>query len=220
MLSLSQVCCHVLLVLVALCDPVAALDLRPHRNPHAQQHTKRAGTLFLQPTSSHLNATVSPFISASADQRITLTRLPTQHSGNGHLHPAIVLGQHRHRSIKRHAEMTGRPTVNMQQLKDEIAKRWESIQVGMLIKRQRDGLAMAGKEVDDYDIAHLLKGKLSPNIGFANATTGSEMSGYSQAELDAANLDSVTPAIAPTVANTLGLDIEANDIGKPTPLKC
>ncbi|GAA5902478.1 pepsin-like aspartic protease [Sporobolomyces salmoneus] len=213
----------------------------------------------------------SPFVESSS--KVALTRLATRSDKNAHLHPQVLLQQHIHRGVKRHARMTKRSLGENSEIemKHEMVKRWESVTTTSSStsddtppdektkkKRWLGGVALAGatetvQQIQDRLSRILSKDRqLNQNIttlpghgaigmarygvsGYAGANIAKSRSaqandtdstastnrtrydntrdGYSIIDLEAASSNRVTPATAPTAINSLGLAIEANDVG-------
>ncbi|KAI9434216.1 acid protease [Lactarius indigo] len=121
---------------------------------------------------------------------LPLKRIPLRQD----IHPQLLLQQHINRSHRRLARMTGREGPSTEEL------------LGRLVSRE----------------AHLT-GRSSPRVGHAGAVLGkqgkpkasrdSANTGFDPVDLKALLDDTVTPANKPAAADSLGLDIIANDVG-------
>jgi len=118
----------------------------------------------------------------------------------GDIHPQVFLQQHINRGHKRLARMTGRDEPSVIQLRANLERRLESLQDSQLEKRyNRHGVKKAQPRPATLDAA------TDPN-----ATAGSVGAGNNAVSAPA---QGVTKANKPTDANSLGLDIVANDVG-------
>lgn len=100
--------------------------------------------------------------------------------------------------------MTGRKEPSAEQLEANIVKRFNRVGVQSKERRHQEHNCT---NVDANDGAQ--PGNTS-NVG--NSTTDGGQ-GFSQVDLDAQNNGGLTAAVNPTASNSLGLDIEANDVG-------
>lgn len=118
------------------------------------------------------------------------------------LHPTILLQQHINRSHRRYARMSGRKEPTSEQLEANIVKRFS--RVGIQSKQRRHHKQNGNKDAN---------GSVSSgsNAGGNSTTGGGE--GFSEIDLTAQTNGGLTPAGKPTASNSLGLDIEANDVG-------
>lgn len=251
-----------LLALASVTDGSSAIEPAPRlkrQAPHlrSQRSTKQRST---RRTKS------SPFIESSS--RVALTQLSTRSDKNAHLHPQVLLQQHIHRGIKRHARMTKRSLGENaeEEMVHKMVKRWESVESseepvevvgGMKKKRWLGGVALAGAtetvqqiqdrlsrilskdRLMDQNSTTTLPGPGAPGLarygvsGYAGAsiaklrnskanetdsTSGTKsdntQDGYSEVDLEAASTNRITQASTPTAINSLGLAIEANDVGE------
>ena len=222
------------------------------RRSSKKQHSRRSNT--------------SPFIESSS--HLSLTRLTTRSDKNAHLHPQVLLQQHIHRGVKRHARMTKRSLGEDAdvEMAHKMVKRWEitstpssSEESTTKEKRWLGGVALAGATETVQRIQNRLSRILSNDrelrantsittlpapggIGMARyGVSGSvgetiaksreansnstfneprppkgdnTQDGYSEIDLEAASTNRITPASDPTAINSLGLAIEANDVGE------
>lgn len=215
----------------------------------------------------------SPFV--SSDSKVALTRLSTRSERNRDVHSQVVLQQHIHRGVKRHARMTKRSVQVPDDVEFErrIVKRWHSVNSKVeqdddnekkekkKDKRWFGGVALAGATETVQQIQNRLSRILAKDrnvtlpvgvgiggggggaiggarygvSGYAGeniaksrttATTNNRTlgappqrgydntrDGYSIVDLEAASSNRVTNATEPTAINSLGLAIEANDVG-------
>jgi len=167
-----------------------------------------------------------------------LVTLPLKrvHQERGDIHPLVYLQQHINRGLKRHARMTGRAAPSDDELWHHLRKRSSDIEkrfnrqgAGRIPSGPADSLKVGGGGGGGgFALGHKGKGKGKGAVGASaaagagaaagasssNSSTASDTGpGFSQADLTAANNGGLTTANAPTAANSLGLDIEANDVG-------
>lgn len=116
------------------------------------------------------------------------------------IHPTILLQQHINRGHRRHARMTGRRGPSDAILVENLHKRFSRI--GTQLSHAPNGRSElhASKTVG----SHMAAG----NASSSNATAG-----FPKAALVGVVNGGLTPAVKPTAPNSLGLDIEANDVG-------
>ncbi|CAL1717130.1 unnamed protein product [Somion occarium] len=119
----------------------------------------------------------------------------TIHQARNELHPVILLQQHINRGLKRYAHMTGREAPSNLELRANIHKR-------MHISSTSPGSRK-----------HAVNKRYNRGTDAANGTTSNGSAGFSEVDSEAALKGSLTPAGKPTADNSLGLDIEANDVG-------
>jgi len=159
---------------------------------------------------------------------LPLKRLPSRSD----IHPQLLLQQHINRGQKRLARMTGRQEPSDMELRDKLNKRMYLLEHGPGSRHgkryNRNGVA----HVDTTTTDNVLKGGKGKQVASAgafgtvsnstngnNSTTGTGATGtgsnpgVSPIDIQAANADTLTPAGTPTAANSLGLDIEAADVG-------
>ncbi|KAM0756581.1 acid protease [Meredithblackwellia eburnea MCA 4105] len=186
---------------------------------------------------SYTQRSGSTFISLSQPQTAPLTRIAIRNDKTNHLHPLMLFQQHVNRAHKRHALMTGTTPPSDSELERRMRKRWLDVTGGntqaartlKLRKRQRVGpaypgskgpggantlIGQAGQAVPDSSVLFTplaggssIRAIQGNNLALANAN------GFPQVALDAAKAGSVSKATTPTAAQTLGEDIEANDVG-------
>jgi len=181
---------------------------------------------------------LSPAVEAAPAKRAPgLVTLPLkrvhQSIPNGSIHPQVFLQQNINRSLKRHARMTGRDVPSNAELKRNIQKRMLAIEDAAPAKRShskrynRHGVPSSSRIAPSSDLpgAKTLGLKANKNgkgKGQGQAATGTVINsstadedgqGFSQIDLAAQTSGGLTQANAPTANNSLGLDIEANDVG-------
>ncbi|GAA5958014.1 hypothetical protein JCM3765_006232 [Sporobolomyces pararoseus] len=244
-------------------DSPSALDSAPSRLKRRAPHLRSQRSNSKRSSTHRSNP--SPFIESSS--KVPLTRLATRSDKNAHLHPQVLLQQHIHRGVKRHAKMTKRSLGENAEVEmaHRMVKRWattneeDSESVGRDEKKKKrwlGGVALAGatetvQQIQDRLSRILSKDRqLNQNIttlpghgsmgmarygvsGYAGANIAKSRNaqsnetssstnrtksdntrdGYSIIDLEAASSNRITNATAPTAINSLGLAIEANDVG-------
>ncbi|KAI0671548.1 acid protease [Trametes maxima] len=158
---------------------------------------------------------------------LPLTRL---HQNRGDVHPQVLLQQHINRSLKRFARMKGRAAPSKRELTENIEKRLfvpsGVLPSSSLDKRyNRHGSKERVKDSVQDTVTALNKGK-GKNQAAAKggkkhkqqqAAAGAADDSDDGAAADAGNAtaaaNGVTAASTPTADNSLGLDIEAKDVG-------
>lgn len=147
---------------------------------------------------------------------LSLKRLPKRTD----VPPAVLLQQHINRSHRRHARMIGREGPTEDEMTRRVAKRLNQANFPSHGKRyNRVGGTFSGSGNVDATIesagglgndtqSNPSNGTV-PDLSNQNSTS----QGFPQAGLDAAIAGDLTPANTPTANNSLGLDIEANDVG-------
>ncbi|THH27412.1 hypothetical protein EUX98_g6771 [Antrodiella citrinella] len=180
---------------------------------------------------------LSPAVDAAPSKRAPgLVTLPLkrihQSVPNGSVHPQVFLQQNINRSLKRFARMTGRDVPSDAELKRNIHKRLLAIDEAEFAKRaygkrshskrfNRHGIPTLRPTADTGGKSNGLKankngqGQAPAAAGAAlNTSTADESGpGFSEVDLNAQNSGGLTAANTPTTGNSLGLDIEANDVG-------
>ncbi|GAA5917642.1 hypothetical protein JCM5296_004228 [Sporobolomyces johnsonii] len=255
-------------ILALVADPLPGDSFYAGTTKH-KRHAPQLGSARSTRTSKHRQrSTKSPFLHSSV--KAPLTHLALRHERNAHLHPQVLLQQHIHRGVRRHARMTKRSLGEDAEVRmaSRMVKRWESVQprrgeaAATVTKRWLGGAALAGAASTVQQIQDRLSGILasdkisltnavdlgpeglgtarfgvsgyageniaasrsakaesaaanstSSETGGASSTKSKTSDGYSKAELQAATNNVVTAAEAPTAAQSLGLAIEANDLG-------
>jgi len=136
---------------------------------------------------------------------LALKRLPQRSD----VHPSILLQQHVNRSHRRHARMVGVDGPSDAELEARLVKRFNAAKFPKQEKRyNRNGV----NKVQGSSI------KGANSLVEVGGTDGSILAaspadGFPKAALDAANAGELTKANKPTANNSIGLDIEANDVG-------
>ncbi|KAI0370349.1 acid protease [Pilatotrama ljubarskyi] len=149
---------------------------------------------------------------------LPLTRL---HQPRADVHPQILLQQHINRSVKRYARMKGREAPSKRDMEEKIAKRM-FIPAGGRPKFQSKRYNRKGAkpktiaEAVEDGFTALSKGAAAggddaDDTADDGADDGTDDAGSASNSTAAAN--GLTPANAPTADNSLGLDIEAKDVG-------
>ncbi|KAH8100901.1 acid protease [Cristinia sonorae] len=173
---------------------------------------------------------LSPSAQAAPAKRAELITLPLKrvHQSVPNIHPAVYLQQNINRGLRRHARMTGREAPSDTELKRNIHKRLLAIEEAELKKRghekryNRHGVPkqriQPSPDLPGAKALHLKGNNGGGANQFAstplNVSTGDvDGDGFSQIDAAAQAKGGLTPAIAPTAVNSLGLDIEANDVG-------
>ncbi|KAH9856515.1 acid protease [Lenzites betulinus] len=155
---------------------------------------------------------------------LPLTRL---HQNRADVHPQILLQQHINRSVKRYARMKGRAPPTKREMSDKIVKRFnrKNDKASAAVEAFQDfvGSLSASTAAAHKDATkakgHGKHGKGGAAAGASNSTaTGTASASNSTSTddgTDASNstASGLTDANTPTTANSLGLDIEANDVG-------
>jgi len=171
-----------------------------------------------------LNSTPSNAIPLRArHQANSMVTMPLKrlHVPRTDIHPQLLLQQHINRGNKRVARMTGRSEPAEHELRAEIHKRMYLLESGSgtsspsteagsnFSKRYFRHSNQAAK---DTSRTHTTSGTNTPSS--TNATSANSTgAGVSTVDLQAAENGGLTLANTPTVNNSLGLDIEANDVG-------
>ncbi|KAJ3483390.1 hypothetical protein NLI96_g6342 [Meripilus lineatus] len=145
------------------------------------------------------------------------------HQARDDIHPHVFLQQHVNRGLKRLARMTGREAPSDLELRENLNKRLYIPASGTGSRQSkrfdRNG---AGRRISTTNVAAKNRkakgngnGRNSKNNGGNNATNGTANTGpgFSEAALTAALSGGLAKANTPTADNSLGLDIEANDVG-------
>jgi len=130
------------------------------------------------------------------------------HQARNDVHPLVLLQQHINRGLKRHARMTGQDAPSDDELRANIHKRMY-VDDAVLSKRySRIGTHYRNK---GSTLASTAKSKANTLV--ANGTSANTGAGFSTADLNALTNGGLTQAGTPTAGNSLGLDVEANDVG-------
>ncbi|KAL4252337.1 peptidase A1 family protein [Abortiporus biennis] len=189
---------------------------------------------FLLTALLFLSGTQAAPVARRSPGTVTLP-LKRVNQARGDLHPLVYLQQHINRSVKRHAHMTGRAVPSDAELELALRKRMESDDV--LEKRyNRQGVNKnsaksatligavtgtnraarkkgKGRKAGAAAAAGAAAGTAAGAASSSNSTASDTGAGFSQADLDAAQNGGLTTANTPTAGDSLGLDIEANDVG-------
>ncbi|KAF8442420.1 acid protease [Boletus edulis BED1] len=141
------------------------------------------------------------------------------------LHPQVSTQQHINRASKRLARMTGREEPSERALRSELHKRLYLLEDGAGSRSgapaAAQGLNFSGKYRSGLAAAAVMKnGTMGSGMGNSTKGTGNgtvaggngTSNGVSPLDIQAATNGGVTVAKPPTVNNSLGLDIEANDV--------
>ncbi|KAI0806325.1 aspartic peptidase A1 [Irpex lacteus] len=178
---------------------------------------------------------------APARRNAGLVTLPLKriHQLRDDIHPTLQLQQHINRGLKRHARMTARDGPSEHQLRENLAKRLYIPEAGRpgsrLSKRynrqgvpkpitaavkgnnaKAKGKGKAGKAAKGAAAGAVgagaagAAGAAAAGAGGNSTDTGA---GFSEVALAAQQAGGLTAANKPTDDNSLGLDIEANDVG-------
>lgn len=131
------------------------------------------------------------------------------HQARGDAHPLVLLQQHINRGLKRHARMTGRDAPSDHELRANIYKRVLTDDDPALLAKRYSRLGTQFRDKGNR-LASSVKGKVNALAANDSANTGG---GFSTASLNALIKGGLTAAVTPTAGNSLGLDIEANDVG-------
>ncbi|KLO12797.1 acid protease [Schizopora paradoxa] len=158
------------------------------------------------------------------------------HQARDDIHPQVLLQQHINRGHSRLARMTGRDAPASHDLRSSLRKRMFLLDHGpgshmpaekrfnhqgvkTISKSQMNANQLKKLQQTATTTKNNLKGKgkqgsqNTQNTGTANAAASDSGAGFSDLDLEAALNGGLTAADNPTFGNTLGLDIEANDVG-------
>lgn len=184
-----------------------------------------------------VSRTRSTFVHLVDPPKVALTRLAIRDEDNSHFHPLMLFAQHHNRGLRRHALMTGRAIPTDEDLENNLRKRWmaltgdtleQSHQRLRLRKRQRLGGPASGSAGDEVansfigepgsipDRSATLWTPVGQSLAAAGGRSGglANANGFPQQALTAALQNTVTNASTPTTTQSLGLNIEANNVGK------
>ncbi|GBE88244.1 acid protease [Sparassis latifolia] len=176
------------------------------------------------------------FVQARPTEReVRLVTLPLKrvHQARTDIHPQVFLQQHINRGLKRYARMTGRMEPSPRELEEKLHKRMyipPTLRHSRHNKRfNRGGLPSHATvevvEAEDVIVAHdSATGKNKSANKKGNSTTGASASapsasasqggaGIPEVDVQAAENGGLTAPENPTANNSLGLSIEANDVG-------
>lgn len=152
---------------------------------------------------------------------LPLKRLPQRSD----LPPAILLQQHINRSHRRHARMNGLEGPSNAELAKRMEKRLNQAHIPTYDKRfNRNGVTVPVSNDEDVSVkganrlgSNQLGNQIQNSTSNGNVTdSGNQNStsqGFPQKALDAQNSNGLTKANQPTGNNSLGLDVEGNDVG-------
>ncbi|KAL8277192.1 hypothetical protein RQP46_010365 [Phenoliferia psychrophenolica] len=176
----------------------------------------------------------SSFLHLDNPPTAPLTRIAIRNERNQHLHPYMLFQQHLNRAHRRRSVMAGVAPPSQDELAGLMQKRWISLTGGKegelkLRKRQRGGKALGSSPGGGAGGANALIGKpgeqvpqngaswsliaSDEKVDGANSFALANAEGFPKVALDAATQGTVSKAITPTAAQTIGEDIEANDVG-------
>jgi len=163
---------------------------------------------------------------------ITLPLKRVHQTRDSGLHPQVLLQQHINRGLKRHARMTGRVQPSKRSLEEKLNKRLYIPRVGRQNRKRKDGkhihssvAAAKGAKAKGVDGSASANSTAAASATGANSTAAASSSdgasagapnvasGIPEIDVTAAASGGLTLANAPTANDSLGLDIEANDVG-------
>lgn len=136
-----------------------------------------------------------------------LKRLYVPRSDHPHLHPQLRLQQHINRGNKRLARMTGRSEPLEHELRAEMHKR-----LYILESASANASSVTKVARSNFSRRHLRHSKPSTKAATNASSTGTG-SGVSPLDIQAAENGGLTAAKKPTANDTLGLAIDADDVG-------
>jgi len=189
-------------------------------------------SLLLAISSSNVEA-----LPAKRNAGMVTLPLKRLHQPRSDIHPQVLLQQHINRGRRRLARMTGRAEPSQEELRADLHKRVYLLDHEPRSRRTKrfnrhgvpkfDALTAGSgnggkKAAAGVDVAAALGGGFASDTGdggadsgaaASNATSNSTNPGVSPLDIQAIASDTVTPANAPTANNSLGLAIEANDVG-------
>ncbi|EJF64597.1 acid protease [Dichomitus squalens LYAD-421 SS1] len=168
-----------------------------------------------------LSATDSGVQAAPAKRARTVTLPLTRlHQNRGDVHPQVLLQQHINRSQRRIARMRGVAPPSKRELEQNLAKRLYIPAGGRPGKVQKrfnrvgtKGSVSLVEEDDDAKFEPFAKAAGRKGKGKGKAGTAGANSNAGGNSGAAASASGLTPANAPTANNSLGLAIEAQDVG-------
>jgi len=141
------------------------------------------------------------------------------------VHPTVLLQQHINRSHRRHARMNGLEGPSTAELAKRLEKRLHIAQFPKYDKRfNRNGVNRVPSGDGSVKGANTLVAHHHGDEG-ENSSSGDVLleeidnqkgtpgQGFPAAGLDAGNAGDLTKANKPTTANSIGLDVEGNDVG-------
>ncbi|OCH95443.1 acid protease [Obba rivulosa] len=171
------------------------------------------------------------------DVGIVTLPLKRIHQARDDIHPQVLLQQHINRGLNRHARMTGRAQPSARELKANIHRRLDTSEIQVVARNEkrynRLGVPQTAPKTNS-DAAKVNAAKPGKLKGFqgkgknqggngsqgAAAATGASGAdtneggpGINPLDVEAADNGGLTLANSPTDSDSLGLDIEANDVG-------
>ncbi|KZT73103.1 aspartic peptidase A1 [Daedalea quercina L-15889] len=157
--------------------------------------------------------------------------LKRAHQKRADVHPQVYLQQHLNRGLKRYARMTGNVQPSKRSLQNKLQKRMEATEplIGRAnrkrshkVKKNNDknvgAAATSSAVVSSATSVSSSASDNSTDTGSSSTAGNSSSSattadGFPEIDLEAQTNGGLTVANTPTANNTLGLDIEANDVG-------
>ncbi|TFY69991.1 hypothetical protein EVJ58_g71, partial [Rhodofomes roseus] len=153
--------------------------------------------------------------------------LKRAHQARTDVHPQVFLQQHLNRSLRRYARMTGNIQPSKRSLEAKLHKRMEAVEplFGRANRKRAHkhknnknngaGAAANGTASAANATATSSTAAAGNASSSASAATGADSTaaGFPEIDLEAQANGGLTAANTPTTANTLGLNIEANDVG-------
>ncbi|KAF8802550.1 aspartic peptidase A1 [Phlegmacium glaucopus] len=150
-----------------------------------------------------LQAVESLFISKPSPQLVTLPLKPIQQRSD--IHPQILLQTHINRSIRRLAKMTGAEPPSARSLEQRLEKRVLAIEGPEGLYRRFNRFGVPGSARDVQLERRFNRAGVVPESSPASLNVGNTLA------------STIPPGVAiantPTAPNSLGLDIEARDVG-------
>ncbi|KAF8969251.1 aspartic peptidase A1 [Flammula alnicola] len=131
------------------------------------------------------------------------------------LHPQIYLQQHINRSIRRLARMTGRSPPSRRDLQENLERRVLAVEGPEALEKRFNRMGVPKRRVENVlekrfnRIGVPKKAKAPDSSSLISLKKGKN----STAQAAPVTANAVAQANAPTAANSLGLDIEAQDVG-------
>ncbi|CDO70870.1 hypothetical protein BN946_scf184804.g2 [Trametes cinnabarina] len=184
--------------------------------------TLLASVLFVLSATGNVEA--APAKRGSRAVTLPLTRI---HQNRGDVHPQVLLQQHINRGLKRYARMKGREPPSKREMEEKIAKRMFIPEGGRpkFSNSKRYNRKGAGK-AKAIETAEVVSDSFEAFAkGLKEAAQGGKGKKHKQAQAQAAGSGgnstgttdadngSLTAANPPTADDSLGLDIEAQDVG-------
>lgn len=174
-----------------------------HRRSSSSAHSRRSGAKVSSIKAKRdLNSPVDP-------RAVSLTlHRPTQPLHERDIHPVMYFQQHVNHAQRRYAKFLGR-TIDDEQLVHNLRRRAESLDLPFDVQNLRKRgapLQLKGTKGGTGSTS------TSSTTSTANSTAAAG-AGFSQVALQDLEQNTVTAASNPTAANSLGLNIEANDVG-------